>query len=323
MKYTNIFEYVTEEEVFNRYFIKVELKKKFTNPLRPEDVTPGCFYQYFKGRLYFVDFGSTKTHYTAVDIVMMLFNLDFKDAINLIKRDFNINFKATSFNPNEITITDKVIAPSKFKHQESEESEIVVYTQAFNDRDLKYWKQYGISLSTLKKYNVYSALIAYINDTIFHVYTTPDPMYAYQEMDLYKLYRPFGGRKKKWRTNFKGGILEGYTQLPETGEILIITKSRKDVMTLYEMDISSVAVKSETSIASQNAIDILKSRFQKIYMIFDNDEAGINGAIKMSREYGIQYFFIDKHYDSKDISDFVKNHGFEKAQNFIYEKLFH
>ena len=46
-------------------------------------------------------------------------------------------------------------------------------------------------------------------------------------------------------------MLEGYTQLPHKGSILVITKGTKDVMTLHSIGVNAVAVRSETTPISE------------------------------------------------------------------------
>mgnify|MGYP003645670435 CR=1 FL=1 len=106
-------------------------------------------------------------------------------------------------------------------------------------------------------------------------------------------------------------ILEGYTQLPLRGTKLVITKGLKDVMTLHSAGINAVAVRSENTPISENAYEILKSRFDKLYLWFDADDAGINGARKMSERYNIPFLQHDASL-GKDPSDIYRDHGKEK-----------
>jgi len=314
----DIFDYITQEDIFNKYWHPVKLDVKYINWLRNGDIKPGCFYKYHNNTLYFVDWAGTKTHYNCFDVVMDLYSTDFKGAINQIKEDFNLTFKVYSFRPND-AVPRRIERKTKIiKNEESNSSSIIVYPQNFNPIDLKFWNQFGITLDTLNKYKVYSAYKVEINGYLYHVYNNLDPMYAYAEHNTVKIYRPRANKSKKWRTNMKGGILEGYTQLQEQGDALIITKSRKDVMCLYELGFNAVAVRSETCLVSENAMNLLKNRFKTIYTLFDNDETGIEASMLMSETYQTKPIFTEK---EKDISDFIRKYSKKEANIMINNKI--
>ena len=316
----NIFDYISEIDIFNKYFLKVDFKAKYINPLRPDDTTPGAYYHQKDGKIKFIDWGASPTHYTAIDVVMLMYNLSFIEAIQLIKQDFGLDFKNYSFTPEIRQI--KYVGNTIIEKEPVFKAIISPTLRDFNKRDMDYWNQYYISLKTLKKYCVSVVDRCYINEQLYHIYTNADPMYCYQEKDLYKIYRPYGGRSRKWRTNFSGGILEGYSQLPEKGELLIITKSRKDVMVLSEMHYNAVAVKSETSIPSTNAMQLLKSRFKNIICLFDNDSTGINALNKINSVYNLKTTKIDSNYGVKDISDFIKKYGPKNTYHYTKQIFF-
>ena len=72
-------------------------------------------------------------------------------------------------------------------------------------------------------------------------------------------------------------MIQGIHMIPKYGEYLVITKSLKDVMCLYNYNIPSIAPGSETSFISDNQLSRLKQRFKKIIVFYDNDIPGING----------------------------------------------
>ena len=54
-------------------------------------------------------------------------------------------------------------------------------------------------------------------------------MYAYKVNSKFKIYRPLNSKYTKWRTNLEITDIQGYAQLPDTNDLLIITKSLKDI----------------------------------------------------------------------------------------------
>lgn len=120
--------------------------------------------------------------------------------------------------------------------------------------------------------------------------------------------------------------------LPKSGgEYLVITKSLKDVMTLYSCNIPAIAPISENCFVTDAQYNKLRSKFKKIILFYDNDSAGISNMNKIKKKYPEVYvLFIPRNYNkkgAKDISDFYKLYGrdktlalIEKAKNYIDSK---
>jgi len=124
----------------------------------------------------------------------------------------------------------------------------------------------------------------------------------------------------KWLNNHDESIWQGWENLPKSGQTLIITKSLKDVMSIVDvLDIPSVALQSESVKPKDKIIKELHSRFEMIYILYDNDyEADTNWGEKYSQEIAQEHHLyfaqINKEFASKDFSDLVMNVGEEKAK---------
>ena len=65
-------------------------------------------------------------------------------------------------------------------------------------------------------------------------------------------------------------------------------------------------------------LNTLKSRFKYIVVLYDNDLAGIHNMRKIKKSHPeLLYFWIPRHYEAKDISDFRKKYGEKETYNFI------
>lgn len=62
------------------------------------------------------------------------------------------------------------------------------------------------------------------------------------------------------------------------GDFLVITKSLKDVMTLYEYKIPAIAPCSENIFITESQYDRLKTKYKHILLLYDNDSAGLHSA---------------------------------------------
>lgn len=108
-------------------------------------------------------------------------------------------------------------------------------------------------------------------------------------------------------------------QLPKNGgDILVITKSMKDVMLLHEFNIPAIAPNSEVLFVTDAQLNKLKTKFKHIIVVYDNDFAGIENLSKIHKAHPeLIVTFIPRKYEAKDISDFYKKYGKEKTQILI------
>lgn len=107
--------------------------------------------------------------------------------------------------------------------------------------------------------------------------------------------------------------------IPKNGDFLVVTKSMKDVLVLYELGIPSVAPISENLFLTDSKYNKLKERFNKIILAYDNDLAGISNMNKIRNNYDVNPIWIPRKYNAKDISDFRSLYGEQKTLELIEE----
>ena len=147
-------------------------------------------------------------------------------------------------------------------------------------------------------------------------------MYAYKVYDKFKIYRPLASKFTKWRTNLTNRHVQGLAELPkEGGEILIITKSLKDVMCCYEMGFNAIAASSETTFIPEDILKSLRSKWKHILILYDRDATGMHKAREYSKQYKLDAFFINKKFKAKDLSDAVKANGFNIVKDWLVNTL--
>ena len=112
-------------------------------------------------------------------------------------------------------------------------------------------------------------------------------------------------------------MIQGAKQLPKVGSTLVITKSLKDVMTLYSFGITAIAPNSEHLFISEKQFEKLKARFKNIYVFYDNDLTGISNMNKIRKKFNVKCLWIPKKYGVKDISDFYQRYGKEETLKLI------
>ena len=88
--------------------------------------------------------------------------------------------------------------------------------------------------------------------------------------------------------------------------------------TLGITGIEAIAPDSENSTIPENFIAPLLKKYQKIIVLFDNDEPGINSAVKYQSKYGFNYINLKM---SKDLSDSVKDFGVTAVKEMLFPLL--
>ena len=299
---------VTEYDIYAAYIGNFKVGMIYNSPLR-KDKTPsfGCYYSKKTKQLMFKDHGTGECGNVIKFVSLFTGLTNYSDILNDIVNKLKIT------NDTKLVSSKQYIPPT--------ETVIGVVRQEFTDVDINYWKQFNISINTLKKFNVNSIKYYLCNGIVKGTYKRENPMYAYKVYNNFKIYRPLADKYTKWRNNLTDYDIQGYEQLPQKGDILFITKSMKDVMCLHEMGIPAVSPSSESTFLPKDVLEQLKTRFKRIIILFDRDVAGVKRSRKLSRETGLEAIFINKKFKAKDVSDAVKANSFEEIKNWLNETI--
>lgn len=298
---------VTEYDIYARYIGQFKIGFIYNSPFR-EDKNPsfGIFRSRKSGKLLFKDHGNGECGDVIKFVELYTGLTNYNDILNRIITDMSIT------NNTKLKST---------KQYESKDTVIGVVRQDWTDVDKQYWSQFGITKETLTKFNVFSIKYYLCDGIVKGIYKNENPMYAYKVYDHFKIYRPLADKYTKWRNNLTPYDIQGYEQLPKKGDLLIITKSLKDVMCLYEMGYTAISPSSESTFLTPDVIDTLKRRFKRILICFDRDVSGIKNMRKISLKTGLNGFLVHKKWKAKDISDAIKLNGFEIIKNWLKETL--
>ena len=312
MSLRDLLEKVSDYDIYSYCLGSFKVGKLMNSPLRTTDQIPSfAIFKGSNGGLFFKDHGTGEGG-NAVKFLKLYKNIQTKDAL-----EQELLRIVRKMNPMRETVKTTYA-----KTVDSGLTDIGIVRQPFTEVDKKYWKQFHISIDTLKKFSVFSIKYFLCNRVVRGTYKEDSPMYAYKVYDKFKIYRPLASKYTKWRTNLTNRDVQGLAELPqEGGNLLIITKSLKDVMCLYEMGFSAIAASSETTFIPEDIIEDLKSRWKKIVIIYDRDKTGMKTAREYSKQFGFDAVFVNKRYHAKDISDAVKANGFTEIKNWLITEL--
>ena len=299
---------VTEYDIYAKYIGQFKVGMIYNSPFR-KDKNPsfGIYYSKRTKQLLFKDHGTGECGNVIKFVSLFTGKTEYSDILSDMVDKLNIT------NNTKLVSSKQYIPPT--------ETVIGVVRQEFTDVDINYWKQFNISINTLKKFNVNSIKYYLCNGIVKGTYKRENPMYAYKVYNNFKIYRPLADKYTKWRNNLTDYDIQGYEQLPQKGDILFITKSMKDVMCLHEMGYPAVSPSSESTFLPKDVLEQLKTRFKRIIILFDRDVAGVKRSRKLSRETGLEAMFINKKFKAKDISDAVKANNFEEIKNWLNETI--
>ena len=310
----NILSKITSYDIFKFYcsgFSKVG--DKFKSELR-QDSNPSCCIAFINGDLLYTDFGEGS--YRAIDYVMRKYNLSYGEALKRINQDFNLGLGS----PIPYNVVGGNYSPTlhgKMSYKERKPTIIKIKSREWKSIDKDFWyKRYSITSKILESFNVKPISHFWINDEIFIADTCSYSYDFYWKPDLTifyrKIYQPYS-TKLKWVSN-GGKVCQGEGMLPKEGDLLIITKSLKDVMVLYLLGFTAIAPVSETSFLPSNYFLKQRERFKKVLLFYDSDSTGLAKAKEFSEQYAIDYRYIPLEYGAKDISDFVEKMGIDEGK---------
>jgi hypothetical protein len=316
-----------ELEIFQRYIDK-EINiggKPIISPLRKEKNASFGFFVGENNEICFNDFKLGKGDF--IQFLRLKYDLTYFEALSKVACDFDMQddyickkSDKEIFTKNNNNVTKKELLTNYTGYNLNKRA------RKWMAHDVLFWNQYGIGKKTLDFFKVEPIDYIFIGD---NCHSADKYAYCFIEVkdgiETYKIYQPYN-EKYKWINNHNNSVWQGWTQLPEKGEDLIITKSLKDVMCIYEITgIPAVSMQSENVLPKGHVFNQLNERFTYISLLYDNDfDSEINWgrefADKFAKEFGLIDCFIKDEYKCKDFSDLVKMYGKEKAKNILLKE---
>lgn len=298
---------ISEIDILGYYFNINHLPVLINSPFRKDDKPSFSIFTPDDNKILYKDFANGDSG-NLYSLLGKMWNMDFPQVIEKIVNDLN----NASFEKIKVSKKKKI----SIKHTSSD---ISIKIREWKDYDLEYWKSYGISLKWLKFGNVYPISHIFIQKNKETV-CIPAEKYAYAYVEFkdavttIKIYQPFSSNFK-WMSKHNASVWDLWTKLPQTGENLIITSSRKDALCIWEnTGIPSTSLQGEGYLPKEKVIDELKKRFTNIYVLFDNDFQAEENHGRIYAEnfcnlFKLKKIEIPEEYKSKDPSDLYKNHG--------------
>lgn len=297
-----------------------DFKKKFSSPLRSKDDTPNlCFFPGDEGIILFKDFANGKGG-DCFKFVQELYNLNFHQALVKIDQDMGLGIMSTPTHKFKVQLVKK---PDSIHKQTKL---IQIEPRPLTREELDYWWDYQITEKELYDNDVYGIQKLWINKQLVPNYNK-QLRFAYLYDSYLKIYTPMS-KEFKWISSCPNDFISGFDNIKfkikfgRQDKRLIISKSKKDqiVLSKFFKDVCSTQNESSSAINEENMGYILRGYLpEDIFILYDNDEAGIKAASYYS-EYGFSTLFtpdIFRREGIKDWADLVKHKGLDTMENYL------
>lgn len=242
--------------------------------------------------------------------VMERYSVDYYSALRIIANDFGLLHEQCDKRSLEYL---GLVLP---KPKKKEETDIKIKVRDWEKRDEIYWNQYGISIELCNFFKVFPISHYWVNGYLFTIKAS-ELVYAYYERGKFKIYFPNAKENEVRFWSNDGGCVYGIDQLPEFGDELFITSSKKDIMTLRALGHFSVSANAESSYIEESVLNDLKRRFKRIIIWLNNDQQGLKSGHYLSIKYDLPFVYIPLEIDEKDPSDYLKVWGKDKTKELI------
>lgn len=297
---------VSDFDILKHYFGITQIPCLILSPFRADNNPSFGLYSKDGKSILWKDF-ATKEGGDVISLMMKYWGKNYMDTINTLYEELP-NF--TNINK---TITKTKSSP---RIKKSGNTILECKVREWKDYDLEYWNTYGINLKWLKYADVYPiSHKIIIKDNQRFVFKADKYAYAYVEYKegkvTLKIYQPFNKKGYKWANNHDKSVISLWTKIPKNGDKVCICASLKDALCLWaNTNIPALAIQGEGYKMSNTAINELKSRYKEIYILLDNDEAGLKDGLSLSEFTGFINVVLPKYEElgnPKDISDFYKS----------------
>lgn len=305
---------INQESIMEHYTgLDVSSNKLALSPFRSDHKVTCAFYKSKSGVLYLHDF-ATNEHINCFSVVSRLYNCNYYEALKIIAQDFGLIEGTNSKQKSSIKVVPEL--------KETNPSKIQVQIKDYTNKELEWWNQFGISIKLLKKYHIFSIQYVFLNGELKFISSEKNPIYGYyfgkdkNGNEKWKIYFPL---KTEYRflNNLSKKVLQGYHQLPKTGDLLVITKSMKDVVAMYGFGIPAVSPNSETLFIEDKKLEEFKKRFKHILVLYDNDRPGLHNMWLIRKEHPDLNYFYMPWYLAKDFTDSIKLVGVENMKEYV------
>lgn len=300
--------------LLNEFFGVTSIPCLINSPLREDKHPSFKIYSPDGTTLYFKDF-STGEHGGMIKLFSLLWGVTMPEAVDRLNKRI------------DSPVVKKDYRKVKISNTLESSKRLEVKVRKWKSCDKEYWESYGVTIEALINADVYPVSHRIIEREGKTVAIPMDKLaYAYVERKdkkvTIKLYQPLNNKGYKWLGTHRGDVVSLWNTLPEKGDICCLCSSVKDALCLTcNTGIPAIALQGEGYVMGNTAQRNLRSRFKRICVLYDNDDAGLEYARKTSESTGFENIVLPRFEGGKDLSDYYKTKGKEEFVSLM-DKLF-
>lgn len=234
---------------------------------------------------------------------LMFGGISIPEVWRMIDHDMKLGFGSGQ------PIHHRIPAPSRPIIQAA--SSIKIRSRKWREKDLDYWRKYGVNQATLDRYNTTSVEMYWLYEGQKHPKVPANLCFGCRVWSRYQLYQPFAKKEDKFRNDFSPNHVMGFSQLTYNRKQIIITKANKDILMFASaFGIETIAARSENTPLPQSLLTRLESKYDEIFVWFDND----------GKQSGHKYPYpnlMTPPGEPKDPTDYYDYHGPDKTGGLI------
>lgn len=314
---------VSDSQIFFHYHGRFKLAVACKSSLRKDNNPSVTFFVGESGRIIYWDFRDGRGM-DCFAYVQALYNCSFRRALETIAEDFGLINKQT------IKVSPKLMLAANELDRTVKKETLIQFTtkpwQKGIGKNLSFWNLYEIEQDELEREKIFPVDRLFLNKQEI---LNPTGQLRFAKIEKYedrtgvKIYSPFD-LKMKWLSSIPLNVPFGLNTLNCESNLILITKSFKDMIVLKKLFPSVIATQNESEAAlPDNIVTMLDGLFDHKVIVFDNDETGVNSCKKFN-DRGFGYFNIPNEYRTrfgiKDPSDYVKTYGLEELKKLFQEK---
>lgn len=301
-----ILKHHSESDIFKLVFNCIPvIGKKYLSPFRVDN-DPGCFFDYSSsGKLLFYDYATTQISYDCFSAVQTYYGL----------RNFYETLKVIRDNVEKSTET---LVSSKVYREKRSRVKMYINPRDFVELDKEFWSPYYISSNDLKEDFVYPLKETTLTNTkkgnVNIKFREIAYCYTGFKSGNKKIYIPFSNYRFISTCNMED--IGGEEKIKYDVDYIVATKSYKDFRVIYNQGYNVIWLQNEGMYP--NKLIKIASEFEKVFILFDNDAAGIRASenivekLLKDTKSEILNIKVPQYKNVKDPSDFIKYKGLKK-----------
>lgn len=315
---------ISDAQIFYYYHGRFKIGVACTSSLRKDERPSVTFFIGRTGKINYWDFRDQRA-FDCFDYVQALFGCSFKQALQRVAEDFGLIGKG------QCKVSEKILSEANRLDRTVERNTIIQFIPGeWTKEHLLFWRFYRITQEELERESVYPVKKLFLNKQEI---VTADSTLRFAKVQKYeedgiertgvKIYSPHD-RNMKWLSSIPLSVPFGLDTLSYDSNVVMITKSFKDMIVLRKLFTSVIATQNESEAAlPESVINLLDQHFDRKIVIFDNDETGVANSIKFNSR-GFGYFNIPEveriRFGIKDCSDYVKAYGLDALRDLFVTK---